>query len=42
LNVLVFDSEEAARAALGPIQNAPRPGFLRFEDATLYKVLAHF
>jgi hypothetical protein len=42
LNVLVFDSEEAAQAALGPIQNAPRPGFLRFEDATLYKVLAHF
>jgi len=42
LNVLMFDSEEAARAALAPIQNAPRPGFLRFEDATLHKVLVHF
>ena len=42
LNVLVFDSEDAARAALDPIRNAPRPGFLRFEDAALHKVLAHF
>ena len=42
LNVLVFDSEDAARAALDPIRNAPRPGFLRFEDAVLHKVLAHF
>ena len=42
LNVLVFDSEEAARTALDPIRNAPRPGYLRFEDAALHKVLAHF
>ena len=42
LNVLVFDSEEAAQAALAPIRNAPRPGFLRFEGATLHKVLARF
>ncbi len=42
LNVLVFDSEEAARAALGPIKNAPRPAFLRFEGAQLHKVLARF
>jgi hypothetical protein len=42
LNVLVFDNEDAARAALDPIRNAPRPEFLRFEDAALHKVLAHF
>ena len=42
LNVLVFDSEDAARAALPRIQNAPRPEFLRFDDATVYKVLSHF
>ena len=42
LNVLLFDSEEAARAALDPIRNAPRPGFIRFEDAALHEVLAHF
>jgi hypothetical protein len=42
LNVLMFDSEDAARAAVDPIRNAPRPGFLRFEDAALHKVLAHF
>jgi hypothetical protein len=42
LNVLVFDNEDAARAAVDPIRNAPRPGFLRFEDAALHKVLAHF
>jgi hypothetical protein len=42
LNVLVFDSEEAARAALELTRNAPRPGFLELETADLYRVLAHF
>ena len=42
LNVLVFDSEEAARAALELTRNAPRPGFLRLESADVYLVLAHF
>ncbi len=42
LNVLVFESEEAARAALQLTRNAPRPGFLELESADLYRVLAHF
>ena len=42
LNVLVFESEEAARAALELTRNAPRPGFLELESADLYRVLAHF
>jgi hypothetical protein len=40
LNVLVFENEDAARAALEPVRNAPRPPFMRFEDASLYRVLA--
>ena len=42
LNVMVFESEEAARAALELTRNAPRPGFLRLESADVYLVLAHF
>ena len=42
LNVLVFGSEETARAALELTRSAPRPGFLRLESADLYLVLAHF
>ena len=42
LNVLVFETEEAARAALELTRNASRPGFLRLESADLYLVLAHF
>ena len=37
LNVLVFESEEAARAALQLTRNAPRPGFLQLESADLYR-----
>lgn len=40
LNVLVFESEEAARAALEPARNAPRPPFMRLEDASVYRVVA--
>jgi hypothetical protein len=40
LNVLVFESEEAARAALEPVRNAPRPPFMRLEDAGVYRVMA--
>ena len=40
LNVLVFDSEEAAQAVLDPVQNAPRPPFMHLESATVYRVLA--
>jgi len=42
LNVLVFDSEEAARAALDPVRNAPRAGFVKLESAEVYRVLANF
>ena len=42
LNILVFESEEAARAALELTRNAPRPGFLELKSADLYRVLTHF
>ena len=43
LNVLVFETEEAAQAArLAITRNAARPGFLQLESADLYLVLAHF
>jgi hypothetical protein len=42
LNVLVFESEEAARAAIQLTRNSPRPGFLELESADVYLVLAHF
>lgn len=42
LNVLVFESEEAARAALQPVRNAPREGFIKLESAEVYRVLANF
>jgi hypothetical protein len=40
LNVLVFDTEEAARRALEGARNAPRPGYLKLESATVYGVRA--
>lgn len=40
LNVLVFEGEDAARAALEPVRNAPRPEPMRLETADLYEVLA--
>jgi hypothetical protein len=42
LNILVFESEEAAQAALQLTRNAPRPAFLELESADTYLVLAHF
>ncbi len=42
LNVLVFDSEEAALAALERVRNAPRPGFMKLESLEPYRVLAQF
>jgi hypothetical protein len=42
LNVLVFENEEAARAALEPVRNAPRPGFMKLDSVEVYSVLAHF
>jgi hypothetical protein len=40
LNVLVFETEDAARGALEMARNAPRPGFIRFESADLFAVRA--
>jgi hypothetical protein len=40
LNVLVFESEEAARRALEAARGAPRPPFMRVEAVELYSVLA--
>lgn len=42
LNVLLFEREEAAQAALGQTRDAPRPGFMRLESAEIYRVLRHF
>jgi hypothetical protein len=40
LNVLVFESEEAARAALEAARDAPRPPFMHVEAVELFSVLA--
>jgi hypothetical protein len=40
LNVLVFESEEAARAGLDPARTTPRPPFMRVESVDLFRVLA--
>jgi hypothetical protein len=40
LNVLVFETEEAARRALEMTRNAPRPDFMRLESVDLYTVHA--
>jgi len=42
LNVLVFETEEAAKAALERVREAPRPGFMKLESVQPYRVLAHF
>jgi hypothetical protein len=40
LNVLVFESEEAARAVLEAARTAPRPPFMRVESVDVFSVLA--
>lgn len=40
LNVLVFENEQAARETLEAARNAPRPPFMRVEDASVYRVVA--
>jgi hypothetical protein len=40
LNVLAFDSEEAARSALEAARTAPRPPFMKVESVELLRVLA--
>ena len=40
LNVVVFESEEAARRGLGAARVAPRPPFMHVETVDLFSVLA--
>jgi hypothetical protein len=40
LNVLVFSSEEAARAGLEAARAAPRPPFMHVESVDVFSVLA--
>jgi hypothetical protein len=42
LNVMVFESEDAARSVLEPVRTAPRPPWMQVESADVYEVLAHF
>ena len=42
LNVMIFDSEEAARSALERARTSPRPPSMQVESAEVYKVLANF
>jgi hypothetical protein len=42
LNVMVFESEDAARSALEPVRTAPRPPSMQVESADVYEVLARF
>jgi hypothetical protein len=41
LNVMVFESEDAARSALESARTAPRPPSMQVESADIYEVLAH-
>jgi hypothetical protein len=40
LNVIAFESEEVARAALEAAQSSPRPPFMRLERVDLLRVLS--
>src|SRR5215216_6641578 len=37
LNVMVFESEDAARSALEPVRSAPRPPWMQVESADVYE-----
>jgi hypothetical protein len=41
LNVLVFESEQSARAGLEAARSAPRPPFMHVETVELFSVLAN-
>jgi hypothetical protein len=41
-NLFVFESEEAATAALARIKDAPRPPFVQLESVEVVEVLASF
>jgi hypothetical protein len=40
LNVLTFESEEAARGALDAARRSPRPPFMKLESVEILRVLA--
>lgn len=40
LNVLVFESEASARAAMDAARSAPRPPFMRVEAVDVWRVVA--
>lgn len=40
LNVIMFESETAAKAALGAARDAPRPPFMKLEGVGVMRVLA--
>jgi hypothetical protein len=42
VNMLLFEDEQSARAALERIRSAPRPPFMRVDSVELKEVLAHF
>ena len=42
LNLLLFQTEDAAQMALERIRGAPQPPFMRLETVELREVLAHF
>jgi hypothetical protein len=42
LNVMIFDSEEAARSTLDRARTSPRPPSMQVESADVYEVLANF
>ena len=42
LNVLVFEDESSARAALAPVERAPRPASMSVQSVELFQVLARF
>ena len=41
LNVLVFETEDAAQAAMDRVRNAPRPPGIELRSVDLHEVLAH-
>ncbi|HET9682304.1 MAG TPA: hypothetical protein VFP19_09720 [Candidatus Limnocylindrales bacterium] len=40
LNVITFESEAAATAALDAARSSPRPPFMKLEEVALFRVLA--
>jgi quinol monooxygenase YgiN len=41
-SVVLFENEEAARAAADMVPNTPRPDFITFDSIEVREVVAHF